>query len=59
MGDFMNAKNTRYSGFPTPEKYDAADYNLAYKKYLERFADAGDFNFYFVGNIFELLGKTY
>ena len=53
MGDFMNAKNPRYSGFPTPEKYDAADYNLAYKKYLERFADAGDFNFYFVGNINE------
>jgi len=53
MGDFMNAKNPRYSGFPTPEKYDAADYNLAHKKYVERFADAGDFNFYFVGNINE------
>ena len=53
MGDFMNAKNPRYSGFPTPEKYDAADYNLAHKKYLERFADAGDFNFYFVGNVNE------
>ena len=29
------------------------DYNLAYEKYKERFADAGDFNFYFVGNIDE------
>ena len=53
MGDFMNAKNPRYSGFPSPEKYDTADYNLAHKKYLERFADAGDFNFYFVGNVNE------
>lgn len=53
MGDFMNAKNPRYTGFPSPEKYDAADYDLAYKKYKERFADAGDFNFYFVGNIDE------
>ncbi|CAL2101158.1 Peptidase M16 [Tenacibaculum sp. 190130A14a] len=53
MGKFMYGKNPRYTGFPTPEKYDAADYNLAYQKYLERFADAGDFNFYFVGNIDE------
>ncbi|WP_288956213.1 insulinase family protein [uncultured Polaribacter sp.] len=53
MSDFMNAKNPRYIGFPSPEKYDAADYNLAYAKYKERFADAGDFNFYFVGNIDE------
>ncbi|CAM1357494.1 Peptidase M16 [Tenacibaculum halocynthiae] len=53
MGDFMNAGNPRYSGFPSPEAYDKADYNLAYKKYQERFADAGDFNFYFVGNIDE------
>tara|TARA_R110001632_G_scaffold2635_3_gene11642 strand:+ start:1656 stop:4463 length:2808 start_codon:yes stop_codon:yes gene_type:complete len=53
MGDFMNEGNTRYTGFPSPEKYDAADYDLAYKKYQERFANAGDFNFYFVGNINE------
>jgi len=53
MGDFKNAKNPRYMGFPTPEKYDKADYNLAYKKYKERFANAGDFHFYFVGNIDE------
>ena len=53
MGDFMNEGNPRYSGFPSPEKYEAADYNLAYKKYQERFADASDFNFYFVGNVDE------
>ena len=53
MSDFLNEDNPRYTGFPSPEKYDEADYNLAYKKYQERFADAGDFNFYFVGNIDE------
>jgi zinc protease len=41
----------RYTGFPTVEKYNEADYDLAYKLYKERFADAGDFNFYLVGNI--------
>ncbi len=53
MSDFTNTGNSRYTGFPSPEKYEKADYNLAYKKYQERFADAGDFNFYFVGNIDE------
>jgi len=53
MGKFINANNPRYSGFPTPEKLDAANYDLAYQRYKERFADAGDFNFYFVGNIDE------
>ncbi|APZ46758.1 peptidase M16 [Polaribacter reichenbachii] len=53
MSDFMNEGNSRYTGFPSEEKYDAADYDLAYAKYNERFADAGDFNFYFVGNIDE------
>lgn len=62
-GKFRNQGNKRYTGFPTPEKMDAANYNLAYKKYQERFADAGDFNFYFVGNIDEeqlkLFSKKY
>ncbi len=62
-GKFRNKGNKRYTGFPTPEKMDEANYNLAYKKYQERFADAGDFNFYFVGNIDEeqlkLFSKTY
>ncbi|WP_053002395.1 M16 family metallopeptidase [Kordia jejudonensis] len=53
MGEFMNGKNPRYQGFPTPEMMDASDYDLAYEKYQERFADAGDFNFYFVGNVDE------
>ncbi|MEM5566117.1 insulinase family protein [Psychroserpens sp. AS72] len=53
MGEFMYGENPRYTGFPTPEKMDEADYDLAYKKYQERFEDAGDFHFYFVGNINE------
>ncbi|WP_298534408.1 pitrilysin family protein [uncultured Algibacter sp.] len=53
MGKFLNTDNPRYAGFPTPEDLDKADYNLAYEKYRERFADAGDFHFYFVGNIDE------
>jgi zinc protease len=43
----------RYTGFPTTEMMDAADYDRAYELYKERFSDAGDFNFYFVGNIDE------
>lgn len=53
LGKFTNEGNPRYTGFPTPETMDAADYDLAYQKYQERFDDAGDFHFYFVGNIDE------
>ena len=63
IGKVRNEGNPRFSGFPTPEKLDEADYDLAYSKYQERFADAGDFNFYFVGNIDEAklkeFAKTY
>lgn len=48
---FLNGKSPRYVGFPTEEKIASTDYNLAVEKYRERFADAGDFNFYFVGNL--------
>ncbi|MGB5981466.1 MAG: insulinase family protein [Nonlabens sp.] len=57
------SSSPRYMGFPTEETYDAADYNRAYELYKERFADAGDFNFYFVGNVdlteLERLSKLY
>ncbi|WP_456440691.1 M16 family metallopeptidase [Psychroserpens sp.] len=53
MSEFMYGENPRYTGFPTPEKMDQANYDLAYEKYKERFADAGDFHFYFVGNVDE------
>ncbi|MEP0265999.1 insulinase family protein [Dokdonia sp.] len=53
VGSKRNEGNPRYGGFPTAEKYDAADYDLAYTKFKERYADAGDFHFYFVGNVDE------
>ena len=51
LSQIKNEGNPRYTGFPTVEKMDAANYDLAYDKYQERFADAGDFQFYFVGNV--------
>ena len=59
VGKFLNEGNPRYSGLPTPEDLDNANYDLAYQKYKERFANAGDFNFYFVGNIDEAKLKEY
>ncbi|WP_299437337.1 pitrilysin family protein [uncultured Aquimarina sp.] len=56
---FQFGKNPRYVGFPTAEKLDAANYELAYKKYKERFAGAGGFNFYFVGNVDDAKLKEY
>lgn len=56
---FLNKENPRYVGFPAEEMWAFTDYNLAYKKYQERFADASDFNFYFVGNIEESILKEY
>lgn len=53
LGKFLNEGNPRYTGLPTEEDFDNANYDLAYAKYKERFANAGDFNFYFVGNIDE------
>ena len=50
---YLNKNNPRYTGFPTVEDFDNIDYELAYKTYKERFANAGDFNFYFVGNVDE------
>ena len=51
LGEFLNEENPRFTGFPDAEALDNANYDLAYEKYLERFANAGDFNFYFVGNV--------
>ena len=53
LGDFLNKGNKRYLGFPTLEALENSSYDLAYEKYQERFANAGDFVFYFVGNINE------
>ena len=59
INKIKNEGNPRSFGFPTVEKMNEADYDLAYEKYLERFANAGDFHFYFVGNIDEEKLKEY
>lgn len=51
LGKYIYGDSPRYVGFPTPELLDQANYDLAYKKYQKRFANAGDFKFYFVGDI--------
>ena len=58
-GKFLSEGNPRYTGFPTNEDLDEANYDLAYQKYQERFANAGDFNFYFVGNVDDAKMKAY
>lgn len=61
---YLSKDNPRWNGIvPTAEKWKATDYQLAYNKYKERFANAADFEFYFVGNIddkkMEDLAKKY
>ena len=51
MGAFLNKNNPRYIGIPNEATWKQTDYALAYKKYKERFANAADFEFFFVGNI--------
>lgn len=49
---FLNKDNPRFNGvFPNAKSWAEADYDLAYKKYKERFDNAADFEFFFVGNI--------
>lgn len=49
---FLNKDNPRFTGvFPDDKTWAGTDYELAYKKYKERFDNASDFEFFFVGNI--------
>ena len=51
---YLNKENPRWNGMvPTAETWKETDYQLAYNKYKERFANAADFEFFFVGNIDE------
>lgn len=51
---YLNKENPRFNGLiPNEKSWAETDYTLAYNKYKERFANAGDFEFYFVGNIDE------
>lgn len=51
---FMNQKNPRFIGIiPMEKEWANTDYKKAYDIYKEKFANAGNFHFYFVGNIDE------
>lgn len=50
---FMNQKNPRFLGIPKEKDWANTDYKKAYDIYKEKFANAGNFHFYFVGNIDE------
>ncbi|WP_312343874.1 M16 family metallopeptidase [Chryseobacterium binzhouense] len=51
---YMNQKNPRFTNIiPLKEDWDNTDYNKAYNIYKEKFGNAGNFHFYFVGNIDE------
>jgi zinc protease len=47
---FSTQNNPRYAP-PTPESYQKVDLEKAFAFYKDRFADAGDFTFVFVGNL--------
>lgn len=49
---YVNQNNPRFSfGLPSAEDYASQDYDKAYKLYMERFADASDFSFIFIGSL--------
>jgi zinc protease len=49
---YLNQNNPRFKGIlPDDAAWKKTDYELAYIKFKERFANAADFHFYFVGNI--------
>lgn len=51
---FMNQKNPRFIGIiPMEKDWANTDYKKAYEIYKEKFSNAGNFHFYFVGNIDE------
>lgn len=51
---FMNQKNPRFIGvIPMQKDWANTDYKKAYDIYKEKFANAGNFHFYFIGNIDE------
>ena len=52
VSDFVYGHNERYtSPIPTETDWDNTDYKKAYEIFKERFADASDFEFFFVGNV--------
>ena len=49
---YLMKDNPRFFGMiPDDKAWEKTDYELAYNKYKERFANAADFEFFFVGNV--------
>ncbi|MCT3756290.1 insulinase family protein [Elizabethkingia anophelis] len=56
---FMNQKNPRFIGIiPMEKDWANTDYKKAYDIYKDKFSNAGNFHFYFVGNIDEAKFKN-
>ena len=57
---YLNKENPRFNGvMPTDKSWADTDYKLAYEKYKERFANAADFEFFFVGNVDDATIEAY
>ena len=57
---YLNKENPRFNGLvPTDKTWAETDYKLAYDKFKERFANAADFEFFFVGNIDDKVIEEY
>jgi len=50
VSKIMSQNHPRGGGFPTVEDFEKINFERAYEIYSERFADASDFKFFFVGN---------
>ncbi|MBP7173847.1 MAG: insulinase family protein [Cloacibacterium sp.] len=57
---YLNQKNPRFTNIiPMEEDWKITDYKLAYQIFKEKVANAGNFHFYFIGNIDENQIKEY
>lgn len=57
---FLSKDDPRFGMvIPDEKTWNSMDYKLAYDKYKERFANAADFEFYFVGNIDDKVMEDY
>lgn len=57
---YLMKENPRFAGiFPDDEAWKKTDYALAYNKYKERFSNAADFEFFFVGNVDDAAMETF
>ncbi|MEO1051511.1 MAG: insulinase family protein [Bacteroidota bacterium] len=50
VSKIMTQNHPRGGGFPTSEELDKVDFERAFEIYQDRFADASDFKFFFVGS---------